>query len=59
MRRLLCLEHGHEPRRPFRPNRGRIRLHVSVQGGYYEADAGRPELWKGRALSNQVSIVVG
>jgi hypothetical protein len=51
-------EPGYEPRRPFRPARGRIRLHVSVLGGYYSADAGRPGLWKGRALSNKVSIIV-
>ena len=49
---------GYRPRRPFRPEPGRIRLHVSVRGGYYAADAERPGLWKGKALSNMVSIDV-
>jgi hypothetical protein len=50
--------YGHQPRRPFSPAPGRIRLHVSVRGGYYAADADRPGLWKGKALSNVVSIDV-
>jgi hypothetical protein len=51
-------EHGHEPRSPFRPAPGRLRVHVSVQGTYYTADSGRQRAWKGTALSNPVTIEI-
>lgn len=50
-------EPGYEPRHAFTP-RGHIRVHVSVQGGYYRVDGERAGLWKGTALSNQASVTV-
>jgi hypothetical protein len=50
--------YGHEPPRRFKPESGRLLLHVSVQGGYWEAEARRPGTWKGRAVSNKVSVEV-
>jgi hypothetical protein len=50
--------YGHEPPRPFKPEAGRLLFHVSVKGGYWEAEARRPGTWKGWALSNKVSIEV-
>lgn len=51
-------EPGYEPRQPFTPDRGRIRVHVYVQGGYYKVDGESAGLWKGSALSNQVTLTV-
>ena len=51
-------EHGHAPRRAFRPAPGRYRIHVTVQGRYYEADPGGQLVWKDEALSNSVFIEI-
>lgn len=51
-------EPAHYPRSPYRPARGPLRLQVSVGGAYYGADNSRPEVWKGRALSNRVTIEI-
>lgn len=50
--------YGHEPPRPFKPEPGRLLLHVSVLGGYWEAEARRPGTWKGQAISNKISVEV-
>ena len=48
----------YEPPRRFKPGPGRLLLHVSVQGGYWEAEARRPGTWKGLAVSNKISVEV-
>jgi hypothetical protein len=51
-------EPGFAPRQPFTPGRGPIRIGVLVWGAAPAVDGERTELWRGKAVSNQVSITV-
>jgi hypothetical protein len=51
-------EPGFDPRQPFTPGRGRIRIGVLVWGAAKTVDGERAELWRGKAPSNQVSVTV-
>jgi hypothetical protein len=51
-------EPGFDPGQPFAPGPGRLRVGVLVRGANYTVDGERAELWKGKAVSNQVSLTV-